>query len=98
MGTKKIYWSPARAIIPEIETGEKNIWRKPFTPTYEQEQPQMGLILSWHYGRQWLEERRNHQEKTRKKMKKTAKFIAPDFTSWLEKRKRNKTRQQLIKT
>ncbi|KAH8344058.1 uncharacterized protein [Drosophila takahashii] len=95
---EKNYWVPAKAFRPESELAEKNIWHKGFTPTYEQEEPQMGLILSWHYGRQWLEERNSHGKETKKKIKTGAKFIPPDYSSWLEKRRINKTRQQLLKS
>ncbi|XP_017119591.1 uncharacterized protein LOC108141021 [Drosophila elegans] len=92
----KNYWIPAKIIRPESELAEKNIRHHSFTPTYEQEEPQMGLLLSWHYGRQWLEERNIHDKMTNKKIKKGHKFIPPDYSSWLEKRTQKKTRKQLI--
>ncbi|XP_017081617.1 uncharacterized protein LOC108114944 [Drosophila eugracilis] len=94
----KTYWNPRRPIRPVSEMAEKNIFHRSFTPTYEQEEPQMGLILSWHYGRQWLEERDCHEKKTKKMIKTEANFIPPDYTRWLERRKRSKTRQQLLQS
>ncbi|EDV44311.1 uncharacterized protein Dana_GF19866 [Drosophila ananassae] len=83
----KPYWSPARPIVPGTKRDVTNLRHTNFTPSFETEQPQMGLILSWHYGRQWLEEREVHQKSVQKKTKKSTKFIPPDFTRWLEKRK-----------
>lgn len=90
---EKKFWSPARPIIPGAERDVKDLRHTSFTPSFETEHPQMGLILSWHYGRQWLEEREVHQKSVQKKTTKSAKFIAPDFTRWLEKRKPLHTRK-----
>ncbi|EDW95704.1 uncharacterized protein LOC6535336 [Drosophila yakuba] len=95
---QKNYWTPARAFYAESEMAKRNIRHMTFTPSYEQVKPQMELILSWHYGRQWLEERDTHQMETEKKVKKEANFIPPNYTSWLERRRLKKTRQQLLRS
>ncbi|EDV47828.1 uncharacterized protein LOC6552100 [Drosophila erecta] len=95
---QKNYWEPARSFYPESEQAKINIRHMKFTPTYEREEPQMGLILSWHYGRQWVDERDTHKMATEKRVKKKASFIPPNYTSWLEKRRLKKTRQQLLRS
>ncbi|EDX11658.1 uncharacterized protein LOC6726744 [Drosophila simulans] len=96
--SNKIYWEPAKAFRPEIEKSKINIWHRSFKPTYEQEEPQMALLLSWHYGRQWVEERDMHKKETKVKMMKEVKFIPPNYTSWLEKRRPKRTKQQLLRS
>lgn len=90
----KVYWNPAELIRPESEQTKNNVRHTTFQPSYEREEPRMGLILSWHYGRQWLEERQTHEKSMNKIIKKSTKFIQPDFSKWLEKRKLTKTRRQ----
>eukprot|EP00099_Drosophila_melanogaster_P022109 NP_649503.1 uncharacterized protein Dmel_CG14659 [Drosophila melanogaster] len=96
--SEKKYWEPAKAFRPKNERAKVSIWHQSFTPTYEQEEPQMALLLSWHYGRQWMEERDIHRMETKLKIKKEANFIPPNYTSWLEKRRAIKTKQQLIRS
>ncbi|KAH8264334.1 hypothetical protein KR038_006577 [Drosophila bunnanda] len=91
---KKVYWGPSVPTLPECDRPNRNLRHKTFLPSYEQEEPQMCLILSWHYGRQWLEERQAHQKTIKKKTQKITKFIPPNFEKWLETRKPNITRRQ----
>ncbi|KAH8318012.1 hypothetical protein KR074_000149 [Drosophila pseudoananassae] len=93
---EKNLWSPAKPIIPGADRAIKNLRHTNFAPSFEGEKPQMALILSWHYGRQWLEEREVYQKTLQKKTRKASRFIPPDFTSWLEKRKPIKNRKQWI--
>ncbi|KAH8374512.1 hypothetical protein KR200_000255, partial [Drosophila serrata] len=91
---KKVYWGPAEPTLPENNQVKKNVRHKTFLPSYVQEKPQMCLILSWHYGRQWLEERQAHEEAIRQMKRKSTKFIPPNFDKWLESRKPSLTRRQ----
>ncbi|KAH8243254.1 hypothetical protein KR032_005940 [Drosophila birchii] len=91
---KKVFWSPVRPSIPGSNQTTKSIRHQTFLPTYVQEEPQMCLILSWHYGRQWLEERQAHENTIKRRTREIKKFIPPNFDKWLESRKTNLTRRQ----
>ncbi|KAH8340773.1 uncharacterized protein [Drosophila kikkawai] len=94
----KVCWEPAHPFRPESDQPNKNIRHKTFQPSYVQEKPQMCLILSWHYGRQWLEERQAYENAIKEKTRVSKNFIPPDFSKWLEKRKPNKTRRERAKS
>jgi len=58
--------------------------RLQFTTSFEKEQPAMGLLLGWEYGRLWLKE---HKEFVKKELRNAkAMFIDPDFSWWVNKR------------
>ncbi|XP_034483557.1 uncharacterized protein LOC117788797 [Drosophila innubila] len=58
--------------------------RLQFSTSFEKEQPAMGLLLGWEYGRLWLKE---HKEfVTRELTNAKPVFIDPDFSWWVNKR------------
>ncbi|KAH8288781.1 hypothetical protein KR054_009548 [Drosophila jambulina] len=91
---KKPSWSPATPFLPESNQTDKNMRHKTFLPSYVGEEPQMCLIMSWHYGRQWLEERQVHENNIKRKTYQAKKFIPPNINKWLDQRKPNMTRRQ----
>ncbi|KAL7734548.1 hypothetical protein ACLKA6_010861 [Drosophila palustris] len=58
--------------------------RLQFATTFESEEPNMGLLLGWEYGRLWLKE---HKEFVTKELTNAKPiFIDPDFSWWVNKR------------
>ncbi|XP_032594198.1 uncharacterized protein LOC116805582 [Drosophila grimshawi] len=65
-----------------------------FVPTYEKDEPAMGLLLGWEYGRLWLKE---HKETMIKQLSEAKPlFIQPDFIWWVNKRAAVIDRRQIF--
>ncbi|EDW70249.1 uncharacterized protein Dvir_GJ17142 [Drosophila virilis] len=65
-----------------------------FIPSFDKEQPSIGLLLGWEYGRLWLKE---HKESMDKELSETKPyFIEPDFGWWVNKRTTVLDRRQIF--
>ncbi|XP_022213522.1 uncharacterized protein LOC111068381 [Drosophila obscura] len=73
-----------------IDSNKNLPGHKSFTPSYEKDETSMRLLLSWHYGRQWLEESKQFHEKIAVKERS---FIKPDIKGWVLKRMTLNTRR-----
>ncbi|XP_030373273.1 uncharacterized protein LOC115623190 [Scaptodrosophila lebanonensis] len=94
------FWS--RSLPVRKSQDCNNIFHNPperiyFYASFEKkhEDPPMGLLLGWEFGRQWLEERQHFLREKRIMAKEN--YIEPDFNWWLNKRKRIKQRKNFQK-